>query len=79
MRDHPASAVVVDVGRMAPARGAGAGSWAVVEADRAWISDVYAADPVRALDVVLRAAGPAGPVRERGRAFWRAGPASPGT
>ncbi|MET9975657.1 ATP-grasp domain-containing protein [Streptomyces microflavus] len=70
-------AVVVDVGRISPpARSAGTGSWAVVEANMAWFSNVYAADPGGALDVVLRAAGPAGLVRERDRAFRRPGPAS---
>lgn len=68
-------AVVVDVGRMRrPGR---ATVWAVVEANMAWFSTVYAADPDRALDVVLRSAGPGGLVRERDTAFRRARPAQP--
>lgn len=68
-------AVVVDVGRISPpARSAGAVSWAVVEANMAWFSNVYAADPGGALDVVLRSAGPVGLVSERDLEFWRAGP-----
>ncbi|MFD8704933.1 ATP-grasp domain-containing protein [Kitasatospora sp. NPDC059648] len=46
------SAVVVDVGRTD--RG-----WAVVEANAAWASGGYAAEPVDVLDVVLRSSGPA--------------------
>ncbi|MFF8441969.1 ATP-grasp domain-containing protein [Streptomyces californicus] len=62
-------AVVVDVGRMrAPGRAA---VWAVVEANMAWFSTVYAADPDRALDVVLRSAGPAALLGERDRPFRR--------
>ncbi|MFI7286171.1 hypothetical protein ACIBRY_05860 [Streptomyces anulatus] len=50
-------AVVMDVGRMRrPGREADS---AVVEAGMAWFSTVYAAGPDRALDVVLRSAGPA--------------------
>ncbi|MEV7601922.1 ATP-grasp domain-containing protein [Kitasatospora sp. NPDC089797] len=45
-------AVVVDVGRTD--RG-----WAVVEANAAWASGGYAADPGEVLDVVLRSSGPA--------------------
>ncbi|MFJ2022483.1 ATP-grasp domain-containing protein, partial [Streptomyces sp. NPDC087897] len=68
-------AVVVDVGRMrAPGRAA---DWAVVEANMAWFSTVYAADPDRALDVVLRSAGPRGLVRERDRPFLRTRPTEP--
>ncbi|NEB37139.1 ATP-grasp domain-containing protein [Streptomyces sp. SID14515] len=69
-------AVVVDVGRMRrPGPGpAAAADWAVVEANMAWFSTVYAADPDRALDVVLRSAGPDGLVRERDLAFRRARP-----
>ncbi|MGW9245857.1 MULTISPECIES: ATP-grasp domain-containing protein [unclassified Streptomyces] len=66
-------AVVVDVGRMRrPGR---APAWAVVEANMAWFSTVYAADPDRALDVVLRSAGPLGRVPERDLEFRRARPA----
>ncbi|MFE9461975.1 ATP-grasp domain-containing protein [Streptomyces californicus] len=62
--------VVVDVGRMrAPGRAA---VWAVVEANMAWFSTVYAADPGLALDVVLRSAGPAALLGERDRPFRRA-------
>lgn len=51
------SAVVVDVGLISdPDRGIE--RWAVVEANMAWFSNSYAADPDRVLDVVLRAAGP---------------------
>ncbi|MEU6617853.1 ATP-grasp domain-containing protein [Streptomyces parvus] len=63
-------AVVVDVGRIGrPGR---APAWAVVEANMAWFSTVYAADPDRALDVVLRSAGPGGLVPERDLEFRRA-------
>ncbi|ROV67166.1 MULTISPECIES: ATP-grasp domain-containing protein [Streptomyces] len=64
--------VVVDVGRMRrPGR---APAWAVVEANMAWFSTVYAADPDRALDVVLRSAGPLGLVPERDLRFRSAAP-----
>ncbi|NEC22398.1 hypothetical protein [Streptomyces parvus] len=67
-------AVVVDVGRMGrPGR---APAWAVVEANMAWFSTVYAADPDRALDVVLRSACPGGLVSERDLEFRRACPAA---
>lgn len=59
------SAIVVDVGITATGR------WAVVEANAAWASGCYAADPDRALDVVLRAAGPAARLAERDAAFVR--------
>lgn len=58
------SAVVVDVGRVG-------GRWAVIEANAAWASGVYTADPDRALDVVLRAAGPATALTARDRPFVR--------
>ncbi len=45
--------------------------WAVVEANMAWFSTVYAADLDRALDVVLRSAGPAALLGERDRPFRR--------
>ncbi|WSQ23985.1 ATP-grasp domain-containing protein [Streptomyces zaomyceticus] len=51
------SAVVVDVGQLLDAYRPGH-QWAVVEANMAWFSHAYAADPARVLDVVLRAAGP---------------------
>ncbi|MFD6280877.1 ATP-grasp domain-containing protein [Streptomyces sp. NPDC060209] len=59
------SAIVVDVGVT------DAGQWAVVEANAAWASGCYASDPGRALDVVLRAAGPAAHLAERDGAFVR--------
>lgn len=59
------SAIVVDVGLT------DAGQWAVIEANAAWASGCYASDPERALDVVLRAAGPAARLTERDRAFVR--------
>lgn len=63
------SAVVVDVGLLAtPESGA---EWAVVEANMAWFSNCYAADPDRALDVVLRSAGPRTALAERDRRFCR--------
>lgn len=51
------SAVVVDVGQLLDPYRPGH-RWAVVEANMAWFSHAYAADPARVLDVVLRAAGP---------------------
>ncbi|MER5889961.1 ATP-grasp domain-containing protein [Streptomyces sp. NPDC001941] len=56
-------AVVLDVGVL----GGADRPLAVVEANMAWFSNCYASDPDRALDVVLRAAGPYDrlPVRER--------------
>ncbi|MER5202468.1 ATP-grasp domain-containing protein [Streptomyces sp. NPDC002825] len=51
------SAVVVDVGQLLDPYRPGH-RWAVVEANMAWFSHAYAADPGRVLDVVLRAAGP---------------------
>ncbi|MFD9291806.1 ATP-grasp domain-containing protein [Streptomyces sp. NPDC060030] len=59
------SAIVVDVGTT------DAGQWAVVEANAAWASGCYDSDPDRALDVVLRAAGPAARLTERDTAFVR--------
>ncbi|GAA2749873.1 ATP-grasp domain-containing protein [Kitasatospora cinereorecta] len=56
------SAVVVDVGQLLDPYRPGH-RWAVVEANMAWFSHAYTADPARVLDVVLRAAGP----RERVR------------
>ncbi|MET9519757.1 ATP-grasp domain-containing protein [Streptomyces sp. NPDC002994] len=61
------SAVVIDVGLL----GGSTGAWAVVEANMAWFSSCYAADPDRALDVVLRSAGPRSRPTERDRPFWR--------
>ncbi|MER5634675.1 ATP-grasp domain-containing protein [Streptomyces nitrosporeus] len=65
------SGVVVDIGLMRPAGGAGPGRWAVVEANMAWFSNIYAADPGRALDVVLRSAGPEAGLREHDVRFRR--------
>ncbi|MFD0638430.1 ATP-grasp domain-containing protein [Catenulispora yoronensis] len=50
------SAVVVDIGLIATP--AGATTPAVIEANAAWASGHYAADPDRVLDAVLRAAAP---------------------
>ncbi|MFK4107520.1 ATP-grasp domain-containing protein [Streptomyces sp. NPDC002176] len=67
------SAVVLDVGLLtAPEHGA-AGQWAVVEANMAWFSNCYAADPDRVLDVVLRSAGPRTRLSERDSGFCRTG------
>jgi hypothetical protein len=56
------SAVVLDVGLLTtPDRDDE--QWAVVEANMAWFSNIYAADPARALDVVLASSGPRGFVR----------------
>ncbi|WP_032796275.1 ATP-grasp domain-containing protein, partial [Streptomyces sp. HCCB10043] len=59
------SAVVVDVGRDTEGR------WAVIEANAAWASGCYEADPDRALDTVLRAAGPVTDLLPHDRAFVR--------
>lgn len=64
------SAVVVDVGQLLDPYRPGH-RWAVVEANMAWFSHAYAADPARVLDVVLRAAGPRERVRPRDLAFVR--------
>ncbi len=64
------SAVVVDVGHLLDPRHGGH-RWAVVEANMAWFSHAYAADPDRVLDVVLRAAGPREHLRTRDLAFER--------
>jgi hypothetical protein len=69
------SAVVVDVGVILA--GDGIGAPAVVEANEAWFSNCYAADPAGVLDVVLGSALPAGEVRTRDRVFVRGG--CPGT
>lgn len=58
------SAVVVDVGLIGAEP-------AVIEANAAWASGHYAADPERVLDVVLRAAGPLAEAAERDRRFLR--------
>ncbi|MFJ8627698.1 ATP-grasp domain-containing protein [Kitasatospora sp. NPDC093550] len=59
------SAVVVDIGRTEDGR------WAVVEANAAWASGGYAADPDAVLDVVLRAGGPASQLPPTDRPFLR--------
>ncbi|WP_179892074.1 ATP-grasp domain-containing protein [Streptomyces sp. rh34] len=59
------SAIVVDVGRNDEGR------WAVIEANAAWASGCYSADPDRALDTVLRAAGPATDLSPHDRGFVR--------
>jgi hypothetical protein len=64
------SAVVIDVG-LASNADSGEEHWAVVEANMAWFSTSYAADPDRVLDVVLRAAGPRHRLSPRDRAFTR--------
>ncbi|WP_344630132.1 ATP-grasp domain-containing protein [Streptomyces glaucosporus] len=58
------TAIVVDVGTVD-------GHWAVIEANAAWASGMYASDPQRALDTVLRAAGPAAALTSRDRPFVR--------
>ncbi|MEV5238372.1 ATP-grasp domain-containing protein [Streptomyces cinnamoneus] len=66
------SAVVLDVGLMVSPPGGGTeAAWAVVEANMAWFANCYAADPDRALDVVLRAAGPRPGLTHRDRPFCR--------
>ncbi|MEY9888243.1 hypothetical protein ABIA31_001883 [Catenulispora sp. MAP5-51] len=67
--DKLPSAVVVDVGLIA--EGDGKPAPAVIEANAAWASGHYAADPERVLDVVLRAAGPMTEIGERDRTFLR--------
>ena len=64
------SAVTVDVGWAVHATRGDAG-WAVVEANMAWFSSLYACDPDRALEVVLRAAGPAHELAAADRRFVR--------
>lgn len=58
------SAIVVDVGWTGE-------RWAVIEANAAWASGIYAADPHRALDVLLRAAGPDDALKPGDRPFLR--------
>ncbi|WP_331743261.1 ATP-grasp domain-containing protein (plasmid) [Streptomyces sp. NBC_00868] len=64
------SAVVVDIGQLLDPYRPGH-RWAVVEANMAWFSHAYAADPARVLDVVLRAAGPREHMRPQDLAFER--------
>ncbi|UWZ59813.1 ATP-grasp domain-containing protein [Dactylosporangium aurantiacum] len=68
--DSLPSGVVVDVG-LASDPDTGDEHWAVIEANMAWFSTCYAADPDRALDVVLRAAGPRHRTAARDHAFIR--------
>ncbi|MFD7610326.1 ATP-grasp domain-containing protein [Streptomyces sp. NPDC059828] len=65
------SAVVVDVGLLAAPADRAPGQWAVVEANMAWFSNCYAADPDRVLDVVLRSAGPRARVAGQDLRFCR--------
>ncbi|WP_027341320.1 ATP-grasp domain-containing protein [Hamadaea tsunoensis] len=58
------SAVVIDVGDTED-------GWAVIEPNAAWASGCYQAAPEQVLDVVLRAALPAGRVLDRDRPFVR--------
>ncbi|MBV1851671.1 ATP-grasp domain-containing protein [Catellatospora tritici] len=67
------SAVVVDVGLMADPE-TGRPEWAVIEANAAWASGHYAADPDRALAAVLRSGGPRALVRPADEAYLRALP-----
>ncbi|MGC5021297.1 ATP-grasp domain-containing protein [Micromonospora sp. DT47] len=68
--DSLPSAVVVDVG-LASNADRGDEHWAVVEANMAWFSTSYAANPDQVLDVVLRAAGPCHRLAPRDQAFTR--------
>ncbi|MET7286976.1 ATP-grasp domain-containing protein [Streptomyces sp. NPDC005573] len=65
------SAVVVDIGLLTGPEHGAHGRWAVVEANMAWFSNCYAADPDHALDVVLRSSGPRTLMAERDRGFCR--------
>ncbi|MFY1620298.1 ATP-grasp domain-containing protein [Micromonospora sp. WMMD736] len=58
------SAIVVDVGLLD-------GHWAVIEANAAWASGAYSAEPELVLDVVLRAASPTASLTARDRRFIR--------
>lgn len=68
--DSLPSAVVLDVGQLLDPYRPGH-RWAVVEANMAWFSHAYAADPARVLDVVLRAAGPRARLRPDDLLFVR--------
>ncbi|SCL29150.1 protein of unknown function [Micromonospora pallida] len=76
--DSLPSAVVVDVG-LASNADRGDEHWAVVEANMAWFSTSYAANPDQVLDVVLRAAGPRHRLTLRDQAFTRPPTPFPGT
>jgi hypothetical protein len=62
------SAIVVDVGLLD-------GRLVVIEANAAWASGIYVSDVDAALDVILRAAAPAGDLSPRDKAFVRPIPA----
>ncbi|WP_244872316.1 ATP-grasp domain-containing protein [Catellatospora sp. TT07R-123] len=64
------SAVVVDVGLLADPE-TGRPEWAVIEANAAWASGHYAADPDRALETVLRSGGPRALVRAEDERYLR--------
>jgi hypothetical protein len=64
------SAIVVDTGITVDATGTE--QWAVVETNGAWGSGCYAADPDRALDVVLRASGTNQALHRHDQQFIRA-------
>lgn len=64
------TAIVVDVGIID-------GHWAVIEANFAWASGAYVADPDLVLDVVLRAAVPTASVGAHDRQFIRRLPPTP--
>jgi ATP-grasp domain, R2K clade family 2 len=59
------SAIVIDIGTVADR------TWAVIEANAAWASGRYTADPDPVLDVVLRAAAPLTRLTEPDRPFLR--------
>ena len=59
------SAIVIDVGSDTN------GQWSVIEANAAWASGCYLADPDRVLDVVLRGAGPVSHLAAQDQAFVR--------
>lgn len=65
------SAVVVDIGLLTTPEHGATDQWAVVEANMAWFSNCYAADPDRVLDVVLRSAGPRTQMAEQDRRFCK--------
>ncbi|NEC91702.1 ATP-grasp domain-containing protein [Streptomyces sp. SID12501] len=69
--DSLPSAVAVDVGLIQDPDRGGRERWAVVEANMPWFSHSYAARVEGVLDVVLRAAGPRGWVRQGDERFVR--------
>ncbi len=66
------SAIVIDVGETDD-------GWAIVEANAAWASGCYLAEPDRVLDVIQRAAQPACRVSDRDAAFARPSTYEPAT